>query len=127
MKRKDRHSFCLQQHPFFPCQVHEFLVGCTLFSGLTCIIAASVLDLTYSETNIKFKKMKSDLIVAEFSHTQGAMDSLSKKIQDYLNGKNDWNLPINEKDIFHMGYGVSQANQNQKLHEKLLLIHREPA
>lgn len=68
--------------------------------------------------------MASDLKVVEFNDR--SVHSLSEKLQDYLDGNNEWELPINEKDVFNISYSTSQANQNQKLYSKVLLVHRKP-
>ncbi len=58
--------------------------------------------------------MKSDIKVVQFN--TGLKKSIGDKLQIYLNGENDWNEAIMEKDIIDVKMNL----------ESLILLHRAP-
>ena len=72
--------------------------------------------------------MKSDVIIVQFVDRFGRFKSTD--IQEYLDGENQWNLPINEKDIITIEYSFSSytvANKKKVLNSAILLVHRRPS
>ena len=72
--------------------------------------------------------MKSDVIVVQFIDKLGYFKS--EKIQKYLDGENQWNLPILEKDIVKIDYAFntthSESNSRKIFTGGILLVHRIP-
>jgi len=72
--------------------------------------------------------MKSDVIVVQFIDKLGYFKS--EKIQKYLDGENQWNLPILEKDIIKIDYtfnaAYSERNNHKIFTSGILLVHRVP-
>ena len=71
--------------------------------------------------------MKSDVIIEQFVDKVGKFKSTD--IQEYLDGENQWNLPINEKDIIKIEYSFSSTiySKTKVLNSAILLVHRIPS
>ena len=71
--------------------------------------------------------MESDVIIVQFVDKIGRFKS--RDIQKYLDGENQWNLPIYEKDIIKIEYSFSSYNVGNKkvLNSAILLVHRRPS
>lgn len=71
--------------------------------------------------------MKSDVIVVQFVDRFGRFKSTD--IQEYLDGKNQWNQPINEKDIIKIEYSFSNyvVHTRKVLNSAIMLVHRKPS
>ena len=76
--------------------------------------------------NNNITMMKSDLIFVQFVDKLGCFKC--DKIQEYLDGNNNWNQPINEKDIVTIKYGFDNAltESRKVLTNSILLVHRVP-
>ena len=70
--------------------------------------------------------MESDVIIVQFVDKIGRFKS--RDIQEYLDGENQWNLPINEQDIIKIDYAFSNALYGNKRakNSAILLVHRRP-
>lgn len=66
--------------------------------------------------------MKSDVIVVQFVNQ--ANDGISDNLQNYLNGENEWECPILEKDIMDIKYAFASTKSGEKT--STLLLHRPP-
>jgi hypothetical protein len=70
--------------------------------------------------------MKSDVIVKQFIDLIAR--ETNKDLQEYLDGKNEWSLPIMEADIISINYNLSTiVHGNKAPTTGILLLHRIPS
>lgn len=67
--------------------------------------------------------MKSDVIVVQFVNQ--ANNGISDNLQNYLNGENEWECPILEKDIMDIKYAFTSTDKGEMT--STLLLHRIPS
>ena len=66
--------------------------------------------------------MKSDIAIAQF---YSIVWSTNPEIQEYLDGDNPWNCPINEKDIIKIDYSIGYDG-DRSMRSGIFIVHRIP-
>lgn len=70
--------------------------------------------------------MKSDVVVKQFIDLLGRSNNTD--LQEYLNGKNEWESPIMQADIISVYYNLSTVVAGNKHPTTgILLLHRIPS